>query len=266
MVGSLPKSIDIALPERHLGLVQASETQSLALRLDAMAKFVAEHADLAAIQALAAPFDADATVRPTPVALRPPGQRIAIARDAAFSFLYPHVLSGWRASGAEFRFFSPVNDEPPPDDADMCWLPGGYPELHAGRLASNGRFMAGLRSFAQTRPIHGECGGYMTLGATLTDASGATHAMAGLLSIETSFAKRKMNLGYREATLLADGAIGPAGRRLRGHEFHYASIVAQGDDAPFALTHDAYASAPAFSGSRRGCVTGSFFHVIAALA
>ncbi len=261
VIGSLPKAADIALPERHLGLVQASETAGLQDRLDVIARFVAAHVDLPAILALAAPLAVATGAAPR--ALPPPGQRIAIARDAAFSFLYPHILMGWRGSGAELSFFSPLNDEAPHAAAEICWLPGGYPELHAGRLAAADTFMGGLRRFAQRRAVHGECGGYMVLGEALTDASGTAHRMAGLLSVETSFAERKMNLGYRDATLLTDGPLGAAGRRLRGHEFHYARVVAQGGDAPFAMTRDAYGGAPAPSGSRRDRVSGTFFHVIA---
>ncbi len=121
--------------------------------------------------------------------------------------------------------FSPLADEPPPEDCDACWLPGGYPELHAGRLAGAGRFLGGLRAFAETRPVHGECGGYMVLGRSLIDADGVPHAMAGLLSVETSFAKRKMTLGYRRAIFEADAPLGAAGAGLTGHEFHYATIV-----------------------------------------
>lgn len=261
VVGSLPKCGDIALPERHLGLVQASETAALEARLDSLANFVENHVDLDAVMALAAPLALPAAARS--VALKPPGQKIAIARDAAFSFLYPHLLAGWRELGAEFAFFSPLADEAPARDCDVAWLPGGYPELHAGRLAANFRFLGGLRDFAGERPVHGECGGYMVLGAALTDASGAIHAMAGLLSVETSFARRKLTLGYRDTTLLADCALGRAGQKLRGHEFHYASIVALGGDEPMALAADAYGGAPAPSGSRRGRVSGGFFHCIA---
>jgi len=156
-------------------------------------------------------------------------------------------------------------DEPPPEDCDVCWLPGGYPELHAGRIAAANRFLDGLRSFAGTRPVHGECGGYMTLGTILTDAAGAAHRMAGLLPVETSFAKRKMTLGYREARLAAACALGEEGQRLRGHEFHYATIVAEGD-APFAFVTDVYGSADVPAGASRGRVTGSFFHMIAEVA
>jgi cobyrinic acid a,c-diamide synthase len=260
VLGALPKQADVILPERHLGLVQATETDELEARLEALADFVEAHVDLDAVLACAAPL----TIAAAPqAALAPPGQTIAIARDAAFSFLYPHLMAGWRKQGAEIRFFSPLADEAPPIEADCVWLPGGYPELHAGRLAANARFLDGLRAFARTGPVHGECGGYMVLGRSLTDASGVDHAMAGLLSVRTSFAKRKMTLGYRDATLAADCALGRKGQRFRGHEFHYASIVDLGEDEPMALAADAYGGAPAPAGSRQGLVSGSFFHCVA---
>jgi len=261
VVGALPRAETLALPERHLGLVQAEETPDLGRALDAIAGFVAAHVDLAAIRALARPIAATSA---TAIAVPPPGQTIAVARDAAFSFLYPHIVSGWRAAGAEIRFFSPLADEPPPE-ADICWLPGGYPELHAGRLAAATRFQAGLRTFAQTRPVHGECGGYMVLGRELVDAAGVAHPMAGLFAASFSFAKRKMHLGYRDATLTSDCGLGLRGTRLSGHEFHYASVIEPAEpDAPFAFARDAQGNPPVPAGSRRGLVTGSFFHVVAA--
>ena len=261
VVGSLPRSDAIRLPERHLGLVQAEETSDLDTILDAMADQVTQSLDLDRILSLAmagTPADRNSLGR-----LLPPGQRIAIARDAAFSFLYPHLKLMWRQAGAELRFFSPLADEAPPEDSDICWLPGGYPELHAGTLANATRFRASMEHFAATRPVHGECGGYMTLGESLVAADGTEHRMLGLLSVRTSFAKRKMTLGYRQVTLSTDGPLGPAGQNLRGHEFHYATILSPGEDAPFATVVDAYNSPPAPAGSRRGHVTGSFFHVIA---
>jgi cobyrinic acid a,c-diamide synthase len=258
--GALPRDAKIALPERHLGLVQAADTDGLDAKIGALAAFVAAHLDLDALREAARPFSAG------PIganALKPPGQRIAIARDAAFSFIYPHLLLGWRRAGAEISFFSPLQDEPPPLDADLCWLPGGYPELHAGRLAQAGNFLDGLRRFAREKPVHGECGGYMALGAALTDAAGIRHPMAGLLTVSTSFFKRRMTLGYRRATLAADCPLGPRGQVLLGHEFHYATVEDQGDDPPFALARDAYGGEAVAVGSRRGLVTGSFFHVIA---
>ncbi len=163
VVGALPRNENVALPERHLGLVQAGETEALEARLEAIADFVEAHVDCARVLALAGELDLRSSSS-APPAVRPPGQRIALARDAAFSFIYPHLVQGWRAAGAEIVSFSPLADEPPPSDCDLCWLPGGYPELHAGRLAAASRFHQGLRSFAETRPVHGECGGYMALG------------------------------------------------------------------------------------------------------
>src|SRR4029077_365308 len=111
-------------------------------------------------------------------------------------------------------------------EADAVYLPGGYPELHAGRLAAAPRFLDGVRKAAAAgTAIYGECGGYMVLGEALTDARGAMHRMAGLLPLHTSFAAPRRHLGYRAVTLLSGGPFGVAGTRFRGHEFHYASIV-----------------------------------------
>lgn len=261
VLGALRRAPEIALPERHLGLVQATETAELELILDRLAAFIETQVDLDQLLALAVPsrFEWMETVP----ALKPPGQRIAIARDAGFSFLYPHLLKGWRAAGAELSFFSPLADEAPPPDCDFCWLPGGYPELYAGRLAAATRFLDGTRSFAESRPVHGECGGYMVLGHGLIDASGTHHQMLGLLGLTTSCEKRQLTLGYREAELLADTTLGRRGVKLRGHEFHYATIVDTGDDAPLMSLNDAYGSTPRLAGGVRAQVSGSFFHLIA---
>ncbi|MBE7204850.1 MAG: cobyrinate a,c-diamide synthase, partial [Parafilimonas terrae] len=263
VLGALPRSDAVSLPERHLGLVQADETEDLDRKLDAMGDFITAHLDLDRILSLARPSPLDQPAD-RGAALPPPGQTIAVARDAAFTFIYPHVLDGWQRSGAEIRFFSPLADEAPPDDCDACWLPGGYPELHAGRVAAAERFMTGLRGFAETRLVHGECGGYMVLGRSLTGADGQVHSMAGLLSLRTSFAKRKLHLGYRDARLLEPGGLGPAGTRIRGHEFHYAQVIEPGEDPPLALVSDAHGGSPAAAGHRRGNVTGTFFHAVAA--
>lgn len=262
--GVLPRAAGVTLPERHLGLVQAEETTELEALLAEAGRIIAAHCDIEAI--LAAATAGSVTATPS-APLPPPGQRIALARDVAFSFVYPHLLASWRAAGAEILPFSPLADEAPDRSADCCWLPGGYPELHAGRLAAASNFRNGLRDFAQTKPVHGECGGYMALGAGLVDAEGIRHEMVGLLGLETSYAKRRMNLGYRLATLQAPlpGII--AGTRLRGHEFHYSTILAQ-PDAPLAQVVDANGDTVAQSGSTRltaggGRVTGTFFHLIA---
>jgi cobyrinic acid a,c-diamide synthase len=261
VLGALPRHAPIALPERHLGLVQAEELSRLNELISEAARLVAERIDLDAVLRLA---ECGWTARhaETPARMTPPGQRIALARDAAFSFIYPHVLEGWRAAGAEILPFSPLADEGLNDRADVCWLPGGYPELHAGQIAANQRFRNALKTFAETRRIHGECGGYMVLGEGLSDAKGVRHEMMGLLGLETSFAKRRMHLGYRRAELTAGMPGHAQGARLRGHEFHYASIVAQ-PDPPLAAVRDANGAEVAETGSRRGHVTGTFFHLIA---
>ncbi|PVE21420.1 cobyrinic acid a,c-diamide synthase [Microvirga sp. KLBC 81] len=263
VLGALMRTDTLILPERHLGLVQAGETDELDQRLELLADAVENAINIDRLVALSRPtlIGKDTAVR----ALSPPGQRIALASDRAFSFIYPHVLAGWRAAGAEIVTFSPLADEPPPPDCDTCWLPGGYPELHAGHIANARRFLQGLRSFSKQRPVHGECGGYMVLGDTLEDGSGQVHPMAGLLPVETSYAKLKMHLGYRVAHLLHNGVLGPAGTRLVGHEFHYASVT-QSDNSPdvaFATIMDAEGTHLGAAGHRRGFVTGSFFHAIA---
>lgn len=252
VLGALPRQKGAEVPERHLGLVQAEELPQLEAVLEAAADLVAAHVDLEALLAEAKPVAGQGALR-----LTPPGQRIALARDEAFSFIYPHLLEGWRAAGAEILTFSPLANEAPPP-ADVCWLPGGYPELHGGRLASAQRFLTGLRAFAG--PIHGECGGYMVLGEALIDGQGVRHPMAGLLGLVTSFEKRKMHLGYRLAQMVAPPpGLAP---RCRGHEFHYSNIIAQPDE-PLAKVTDAEGQAVAETGSRRGRVTGTYFHMIA---
>ena len=261
VVGAIMRDPTLNLPERHLGLVQAGEYENLMAHLDRLADMVESSLDLDAIMALAKPFS------PAPGdfgdALQPPGQRIALAEDAAFTFLYPHVVAYWRKAGAEIVPFSPLADEGPAGDCDVCWLPGGYPELHAGRLAASANFRDGMARFAEIKPVHGECGGFMVLGEALEDASGETHAMLGLLGHSTSFARRKMNLGYREARLRADCPLGAQGAAIRGHEFHYAQMFAAGNDEPLADLADGLGNPLGASGYRRGNVSGTFFHAIA---
>lgn len=263
VLGSLPKRAAIAMPERHLGLVQAEEVPALREMIAEAAALIREGVDL---DALIAAASTSARSHSAPK-IAPPGQRIALARDAAFSFVYPHLLQGWRRAGAEILTFSPLANEGPAPDADICWLPGGYPELHGPRLAAADRFRAELQAFAMTKPVHGECGGYMAMGEALIDKEGTRHQMAGLLGLTTSFAIRKMHLGYRLAWLDQPMPGHAKGSRLAGHEFHYSTILAQ-PDTPLALVTDASGVGVAETGSTRrqgggGISTGTFFHLIA---
>jgi cobyrinic acid a,c-diamide synthase len=258
VLGSLPRRGDLTLPERHLGLMQAVEHPDLDRAIAGYATFLRDHVDMGALRAAAASAPASLSSAALP---RPPAQRIALARDAAFSFTYPHLLEGWRQAGAEVLPFSPLADEPPDPAADLVWLPGGYPELHGGRLTAAETFRAGLRAHAETRPVHGECGGYMALGEAIIDKDGQRHRMAGLLGLVTSYEKRKFHLGYRRAVLNAAMPGFGAGAALRGHEFHYSTILEE-PDAPLAAVSDADGNPVPETGSVRGHVTGTFFHLI----
>jgi cobyrinic acid a,c-diamide synthase len=259
--GALPRNDALRLPERHLGLVQAREHDALDAFLDRAAGIVAAHCDTRALAARARP--ARLPGAPTATPLAPLGQRIAIAEDDAFAFSYPAIRAGWRAAGATLLPFSPLADQPPAPDADAIYLPGGYPELHAGRLASNGRFLDGLRERAKAGAvIFGECGGYMVLGAGLVDATGHRHAMAGLLPLESSFAQRRLHLGYRRARLLVALPFGPVGAAVRGHQFHYASALAEGEGQALFEAAGAQGADITTLGRARARVAGSFIHLI----
>lgn len=262
VVGALRRDAALALPSRHLGLVQAREHGTLDGLLRAAAEQAAEHVSLCRLANLTRPLP---NLEHDAPALPPLGQRIAIARDDAFAFVYPHWLADWRAAGADIAFFSPLADEAAPEDADAVFLPGGYPELHAGRLAAAGTFRASLRRAAERGAlIYGECGGYMALGEALIDADGVRHEMAGLLPVVTSFAERRLHLGYRAMT--HDAPL-PFPATLRGHEFHYAREAERGDaSALFTNVTNATGGALPDAGLWVENVMGSFLHVISEAA
>jgi cobyrinic acid a,c-diamide synthase len=260
VVGALPRQADLSHPSRHLGLVQAQERPDLELWLDRLGDLAQTHIDLAAL--CTAGSSASAHLRSSPClapypAPPPPAGHIAIASDRAFAFCYPHLLSQWHGAGARLSFFSPLADEPVPH-ADLVYLPGGYPELHAGRISNNAQFMNSLRKAARTTDIYGECGGYMVLGDALTDASGVAHPMAGLLKLHTSFAQRKLHLGYRHL----ETTTGPFAGRWRGHEFHYATTLSA-KGPPLFTARDAMHNRLPEMGLHVGRVCGSFAHLIA---
>jgi cobyrinic acid a,c-diamide synthase len=259
VLGSVPRDEKLQLPERHLGLVQAGEHVDLDNFVAHAGAVISERIDLKRIQQIAGRYGSSESM--ANIARIPPlGQRIAVARDNAFAFSYLHLLDGWRRRGAEISFFSPLADEAPPEDSDAVYLPGGYPELHAGRLAQATNLAAGIRrAVARGALVYGECGGYMVLGESIEDAAGEKHAMLGLLPVETSFAQRRLHLGYRRIEPLA---AAPFQTSLTAHEFHYASIVREGDAARLFRVRDALGDDLGEAGLRVGSVCGSYMHVI----
>ena len=262
ILGLLPTDTRLALPQRHLGLVQASEQPDLNTFIDAAADAVGEHVDLAVFQSLARSTGNRANAG-SQQQLQPLGQRIAVAKDEAFAFCYATVLDGWRRAGAEVTFFSPLGDEAPDNETDAIYLPGGYPELHAARLATNHNFLGQLRGAASRgAAIYGECGGYMILGEILIDADSRGHKMAGLLPLTSSFAERRLHLGYRRVTTLAHSSLGDQGMTFRGHEFHYASVASEGPGENLFKITDARGENSESVGLTNGRVAGSFIHLV----
>ncbi|MEM1235267.1 MAG: cobyrinic acid a,c-diamide synthase, partial [Pseudomonadota bacterium] len=181
-------------------------------------------------------------------------RRIALAEDAAFSFTYAFKKHHWWRDDTLLPF-SPLADDPVPE-ADLVILPGGYPELHADTLARAQTFKQSLREASLSVDISGECGGYMALGEALVDADGVSHEMAGLLPLVTSFAERRLHLGYRRLK----ARHGP--QHWRGHEFHYATTL-RADGTPAFDAWDAEGNALPPMGLVEGRVSGSFAHIIA---
>lgn len=261
LLGCLGRDAVPALPSRHLGLVQAEEHPELESWLGGLADQITHAIDLDRVLATMRPVRYGKTG--VDHGLPPLGQRIAVARDKAFAFSYPLLLDGWRDAGAEIIPFSPLADELPDPVADAVYLPGGYPELHAGKLAANASFLEGVRlAAARGARVFGECGGYMVLGRGLEDETGKRHAMAGLLDLETSFIDAKLTLGYRSADIEAAGQVLPEGwARLKGHCFHYARVRRE-EGVPLMQLTDALGEALGPAGLMSGTVSGSFLHVI----
>lgn len=256
LLGVIPRRDTLHLPERHLGLVLPAEIAEFDQVVTAAAETVADFVDLDRLLAAAMPpAPSEAIAAPLP----PLGQRIAIARDQAFAFLYQHQLADWQRAGASLSFFSPLADEAPPADADAIFLPGGYPELHGPLLAAASRFKAGLVDAAvRGALIYGECGGFMVLGQGIVDREGARHAMTGLLPHETRIDRPRRVLGYRR---LAHRSPLPFPAHLNGHEFHYSSAKQQRGTPLFSAT-DALGEALPPMGLVEGRIMGSYAHVI----
>jgi cobyrinic acid a,c-diamide synthase len=229
-LGGLPREAKLAIPERHLGLTTAEDHPLETEHLEHLAGFMEAHLNLdgllAALPALSIP-------PVTPMELVTPTVRLGVARDQAFCFYYPENLELLARFGAELVPFSPLTDRQLPENLHGIYLGGGYPELFAAQLAANeGLKRQMAQQAAAGMPIYAECGGLMYLSQEIQDLEGRPHAMAGVLPLQVRMLKRLKALGYREITLMADGLLGPAGTRARGHEFHYSEIAAITGDLP----------------------------------
>ncbi len=263
VLGSLPRGAVPTIPERHLGLVQASEIAGVEKLVDALADAMEKNIDIEAIINSCHPVLDTGSSNASNWIPAFAGMTIALANDVAFSFMYEHAIAKLHEQKVKIIPFSPLADETPDMSADICFLPGGYPELYAEKLSANANFLDSLRKFAETKPVHGECGGYMVLGESIIDASEKEWEMAGLLPLTTSFAQRKLHLGYRALRLACDCPIGAKNSLVRGHEFHYASIVKQGDAESLGEVTDANGASLGSAGMKKGNASGTFFHMVA---
>ncbi len=209
--GWLPRDGEIALPDRHLGLVQAAEIIDLETRLESIAARVAR----TELAKLPPPVSFPGTTLEPPAQLLK-GVRIGIARDTAFAFLYPANLDTLRALGAELAFFSPLADTELPM-VDSIYLPGGYPELHLDTLANNASMRESLRRHHQAgKPLYAECGGLLYTVESLADKEGHRAPMLGLLPGHAALQSKLAGLGMQAVEL-------PEGE-LRGHTFHHSRL------------------------------------------
>jgi cobyrinic acid a,c-diamide synthase len=223
VLGWLPRDECLATPERHLGLLPVVESEAFPQMLRAATERVCRHLDLDALLELADCGDepeplARGRISPIPTLA---GPRIAVARDAAFQFTYEENLELLQGAGARLEFFSPLADEQLPMDTSGVILSGGFPELHAARLAGNTAMHEDLRRAAKAgMPLYAECGGLMYLCESLVDLEGREWPMVGLLP-GRSVMQRRLTLGYRRARAAGDCWLFRSGEEVRGHEFHY---------------------------------------------
>ncbi|MCG6656540.1 cobyrinate a,c-diamide synthase [Halomonas campisalis] len=244
LLGAIPRSEAMAIPDRHLGLVQATELAGLDRQLDAAAEVL----EAAGLDRLPARITLEAEA-PEPPARLLDGRRIAVARDDAFAFLYRANLDLLEAMGAELSYFSPLADEALPA-CDALWLPGGYPELHAARLAANAPMRSAIRAHhAAGGPILAECGGLMACVETLVDGEGQAHEMLGLLPGTARMAGKLTALGLQG--LHAD--LG----ELRGHTYHHSRLETAAE--PLCRTRK-LAGSEAEPVYRQGALVASYFH------
>ena len=251
VLGALQRLPELVWPSRHLGLTQPRELPDMQGQAERLAAVIQKNFDLPALRALARPMPS--TDKPLQQGFFPADARVAVARDAAFSFVYPHWLP------EQAQSFSPLANERVPDDATLVFLPGGYPELHAATLSRADAFRDSLRAaHARGATIYGECGGYMALGQAMT-VNGERFEMAGLLPVVTHYSDgAARTLGYRSMTAPEDFW---AGSRLNGHEFH-ASTAENLEPPSLFQAMDSRQASLGLLGHRKGNTMGSYLHII----
>jgi len=265
VLGYLPRNAELALPERHLGLVPTAEPGPWQDWVERVRQTVEASVNLEAIQALAETAPPLPEMGADPFALQPISPRpvIAVARDAAFSFIYADNLDLLTAAGAELAFFSPLADAALPHGTQALYLCGGFPELYAAELARNESLLAAVRgAHAAGLPIYAECGGLMYVTEAIRDLQGAVFPMAGLLPGLSAMTPR-LTLGYRTFRAVSDSWLWQSGEQMRGHEFHYSNWQGRPQDLPYLyeLQPDAQLSTIRGEGARAGNLIASYTHL-----
>ena len=261
VLGALPRTAEIELPSRHLGLVPSEQQERAGQVVARLAELAEQHFDLSGLLELAraaGPLPVGRSPLPDAPSREPP-VGLAVARDAAFSFYYQDNLDLLAAHGARLLPFSPLHDEALPTAAAGLYLGGGYPELFAAQLAANRSMLDSVRRAAAAGlPIYAECGGLMYLARGLVDAAGQRHALTGLLPCSVAMAARRTALGYVELRALESSLLCQAGQGLRGHEFHWSRLI---DGADQANAYELLAPAPRREGFVRDNLLASYVHL-----
>jgi cobyrinic acid a,c-diamide synthase len=235
IIGFLPRSEEVHIPSRHLGLHMGEEHPLRGEGLEQLIRLVEQHLDLDLLLRIAGERRDEQPIDDAPLVATGSPVRIGVARDAAFCFYYEDNLDLLREAGAELIFFSPLNDDQLPPALAGLYLGGGYPELHARGLSENSTLREQIRAFAISgHPVYGECGGFMYLCRSITDLDSNKYAMADVYPFAARMQTRLRSLGYRQPRVEHDCLLAPAGTVLHGHEFHYSTIDADGVAVPTA--------------------------------
>jgi cobyrinic acid a,c-diamide synthase len=262
-LGWLPRRAEWVIPERHLGLTTVEDLAS-DRRWQELGEALSLTVDLDRLLALASVARKPSTcgeTRATDAPRSPARRRVAVARDAAFCFYYPENLELLEAAGGAIVPFSPLADTVLPEGTDLLYLGGGYPELHAARLAANEPMRQSIRRFhADGGTIYAECGGLMAVGRELVDAAGQSFPMLDLLPARTILQKKLAALGYVRVKTTRLTPLGPAGAEARGHEFHYSRLEPLGHLTYAAESQPSYGS-PRQDGLVAGNLWAAYAHI-----